>query len=161
MAAVILTVSRRARTCPLTCQGSLAKTFWCAVLIDVMLAGLQLDNVMVHGSWPQPLLKLCDFGFSKREAPPEGDVPTACRTTCGTPEYMAPEVCKWLLPGIPSLNPRGCCCAGQRHLQQGSVPQPASKGAIPLRGWLPDGACESDGSSTPLYLLSRSFLASV
>ena len=47
---------------------------------------LQLDNVLLAGRDPQ-LVKLCDFGYSK-----DGDLESACKTTCGTPEYMAPEV---------------------------------------------------------------------
>ncbi len=46
----------------------------------------QLDNVLLSGRDPQ-LVKLCDFGYSK-----DGDLESACKTTCGTPEYMAPEV---------------------------------------------------------------------
>ena len=45
----------------------------------------QLDNIMVHGPWPHPQLRICDFGFSKLAG-------SACNTLCGTPEYMAPEV---------------------------------------------------------------------
>ncbi len=48
----------------------------------------QLDNMMLHGTWPSPVLKICDFGFSKDEA---GQ--SVSKSTCGTPEYMAPEVC--------------------------------------------------------------------
>ena len=47
---------------------------------------MQLDNVLLVGSDPQ-LVKLCDFGYSK-----DGTLESACKTTCGTPEYMAPEV---------------------------------------------------------------------
>ena len=49
-------------------------------------ASLQLDNMMVHGFWPWPTIKLCDFGFAKDEARQ-----SACDTSCGTPEYIAPE----------------------------------------------------------------------
>jgi serine/threonine protein kinase len=48
---------------------------------------LQLDNMLLHGPWPRPQLKLCDFGFSKNEV-----VQSVSKSTCGTPEYMAPEV---------------------------------------------------------------------
>lgn len=47
----------------------------------------QLDNMLLHGPWPRPQLKLCDFGFSKNEV-----VQSVSKSTCGTPEYMAPEV---------------------------------------------------------------------
>lgn len=48
---------------------------------------LQLDNILLHGDAPA-ILKLCDFGYSK-----DGAVESDCKTACGTPEYMAPEVC--------------------------------------------------------------------
>jgi serine/threonine-protein kinase SRK2 len=48
---------------------------------------IKLDNMLLHGPWPRPQLKLCDFGFSKNEV-----VQSVSKSTCGTPEYMAPEV---------------------------------------------------------------------
>ena len=48
---------------------------------------MQLDNIMLHGEWPRPILKICDFGYSKDEV---GQ--SVSKSTCGTPEYMAPEV---------------------------------------------------------------------
>ena len=42
---------------------------------------------MLHGAWPRPILKICDFGYSKDEV---GQ--SVSKSTCGTPEYMAPEV---------------------------------------------------------------------
>ena len=48
---------------------------------------LQLDNVLLDGSLPLPIIKMCDFGYSKDE-----DSGSVCKTACGTPEYMAPEV---------------------------------------------------------------------
>jgi len=50
-------------------------------------ASAQLDNIMLHGEWPRPILKICDFGYSKDEV---GQ--SVSKSTCGTPEYMAPEV---------------------------------------------------------------------
>ena len=48
----------------------------------------QLDNVLLQ---TQPdgrvAVKLCDFGYSK-----ELSMWSACKTRCGTPEYVAPEV---------------------------------------------------------------------
>jgi Protein kinase domain len=49
---------------------------------------LQLDNVLLDGSQPLPIIKMCDFGYSKDEV-----AGSLCKTACGTPEYMAPEVC--------------------------------------------------------------------
>ena len=53
-----------------------------------MLPAPQLDNLLLHhpANGGPPQLKLCDFGLSKDEA--EG----AANSSCGTPEYMAPEV---------------------------------------------------------------------
>ncbi len=50
-------------------------------------ACLQLDNVLLDGSLPLPIIKMCDFGYSKDEV-----AGSLCKTACGTPEYMAPEV---------------------------------------------------------------------
>jgi serine/threonine-protein kinase SRK2 len=49
---------------------------------------MQLDNVLLDGSQPLPIIKMCDFGYSKDEV-----AGSLCKTACGTPEYMAPEVC--------------------------------------------------------------------
>lgn len=48
--------------------------------------GAQLDNILLQGDAPA-VLKLCDFGYSK-----DGNLESDCKTACGTPEYMAPEV---------------------------------------------------------------------
>ncbi len=48
---------------------------------------LQLDNMLLHGRGPRPMLRICDFGYSKDEL---GQ--SVSKSTCGTPEYMAPEV---------------------------------------------------------------------
>ncbi len=53
---------------------------WCICLS-------QLDNMLLHGGGLRPLLKLCDFGFSHVEVATK-----QCDSSCGTPEYMAPEV---------------------------------------------------------------------
>lgn len=52
----------------------------------VCVCFLQLDNILLHGDAPA-ILKLCDFGYSK-----DGETESDCKTACGTPEYMAPEV---------------------------------------------------------------------
>ena len=41
---------------------------------------------MLHGELPNATLRLCDFGFSKSSDQ------SVCKSMCGTPEYMAPEV---------------------------------------------------------------------
>ena len=51
-------------------------------------ARAQLDNVLLDGASPRPNIKLCDFGYSKDEV-----TQSVCKTACGTPEYMSPEVC--------------------------------------------------------------------
>lgn len=48
---------------------------------------IKLDNVLLDGSLPLPIIKMCDFGYSKDEV-----AGSLCKTACGTPEYMAPEV---------------------------------------------------------------------
>ena len=56
-------------------------------ILQPALCNVQLDNIMLHGDWPRPILKICDFGYSKDEV---GQ--SVSKSTCGTPEYMAPEV---------------------------------------------------------------------
>ena len=59
---------------------------------------------MLKGQWPDVSLKMCDFGYSKDESKQ-----SVSKSTCGTPEYMAPEV----LFEVP-LNrclPLPCCAA--------------------------------------------------
>ena len=52
---------------------------------DVMHRDIKPDNILCTGL-PSPLaLKLIDFGLSRR-------IRTGCRTICGTPSYMAPEL---------------------------------------------------------------------
>lgn len=48
---------------------------------------IKLDNILLHGRGQRPVVKICDFGYSKDEV--AGSI---CKTACGTPEYMAPEV---------------------------------------------------------------------
>ncbi len=58
-----------------------------ALCLRQVLIALQLDNVLLDGSQPLPIIKMCDFGYSKDEV-----AGSLCKTACGTPEYMAPEV---------------------------------------------------------------------
>ncbi|KAL0031961.1 hypothetical protein WJX79_009132 [Trebouxia sp. C0005] len=48
---------------------------------------IKLENTLLMDLSERPLVKLCDFGYSKDEY--QG---SACKTLCGTPEYVAPEV---------------------------------------------------------------------
>jgi serine/threonine-protein kinase SRK2 len=57
----------------------------CRLMANVV--AMQLDNVLLHGRGERPVVKICDFGYSKDEV--AGSI---CKTACGTPEYMAPEV---------------------------------------------------------------------
>lgn len=68
------------RQTPLICMSTYASRY-----ADVVSA--QLDNVLLHGRGERPVVKICDFGYSKDEV--AGSI---CKTACGTPEYMAPEV---------------------------------------------------------------------
>ena len=56
--------------------------------MDARMETWQVDNVLLH--WvpgaQRPILKLCDFSFSREQSDTE-----PFETTCGTPEYMAPE----------------------------------------------------------------------
>ena len=47
---------------------------------------IKLENTLLDGSKPRPLVKLCDFGYSKHI---DGSRP---KTKVGTPGYTAPEV---------------------------------------------------------------------
>lgn len=62
------------------------------------LSIMQLDNLLLHhpANGGPPQLKLCDFGLSKDE------MESAANSSCGTPEYMAPEVCVAFVLLFPS-----------------------------------------------------------
>ena len=74
---------------PSSDAGLIAAAFSSAVgLSEPQLCGIaQLDNVLLDGRQPRPNVKLCDFGYSKDEV-----TQSVCKTACGTPEYMSPEV---------------------------------------------------------------------
>ena len=82
---------------------SWSQLYW-KVSDALLLPIAQLDNMLLHGPWPRPQLKLCDFGFSKNEV-----VQSVSKSTCGTPEYMAPEV-GTVSPSCQQLVTR-CPCA--------------------------------------------------
>ena len=46
--------------------------------------------MLLHNVGQSEMLKLCDFGYSKDDG--LGTEASGCKTACGTPEYMAPEV---------------------------------------------------------------------
>ena len=46
--------------------------------------------MLLHNAGNSEMLKLCDFGYSKDDG--LGTEASGCKTACGTPEYMAPEV---------------------------------------------------------------------
>lgn len=53
------------------------------------IVAAQLDNILLHddpATCERPIIKLADWGFSKNEAL------SCCDTSCGTPEYIAPEL---------------------------------------------------------------------
>ena len=49
---------------------------------------IKLENRLIGGSRPGTLIKICDFGYSKR---PEVEQ-SQCKSIVGTPAYLAPEV---------------------------------------------------------------------
>lgn len=49
---------------------------------------IKLENTLIGGKRPGTLVKICDFGYSKR---PEVEQ-SQCKSTVGTPAYLAPEV---------------------------------------------------------------------
>ena len=49
---------------------------------------VKLENTLIGGSRPGTLVKICDFGYSKR---PEVEQ-SQCKSIVGTPAYLAPEV---------------------------------------------------------------------
>lgn len=48
---------------------------------------IKLENILLQSGARRPLVKLCDFGYSKHE---EWD--SAPKSTVGTPDYMSPEI---------------------------------------------------------------------
>lgn len=58
--------------------------------LGIVNRDIKLENLLLlpHPVDPHaPLLKLCDFGLSKDEY-----ADSLCKTSCGTPEYIPPEV---------------------------------------------------------------------
>lgn len=49
---------------------------------------IKLENTLIGGTRPGTLVKICDFGYSKR---PEVEQ-SQCKSIVGTPAYLAPEV---------------------------------------------------------------------
>lgn len=61
----------------------------CTAGMSAFLGYAQVDNVLLH--WvpgaQRPILKLCDFSFSREQLRSQ-----PCKSACGTPEYMSPQV---------------------------------------------------------------------
>lgn len=60
--------------------------------LGIVNRDIKLENVLISGELAagvdaKPQLKLADFGYSKDEL-----CDSVCKTACGTPEYVAPEV---------------------------------------------------------------------
>ena len=59
--------------------------------LGIVNRDIKLENVLISGETvgpdARPQLKLADFGYSKDEL-----CDSVCKTACGTPEYVAPEV---------------------------------------------------------------------
>lgn len=49
---------------------------------------IKLENTLLSGPSPVTLLKICDFGYSKSQQAES----SKCKSTVGTPAYLAPEV---------------------------------------------------------------------
>lgn len=58
----------------------------CASL-HMTAASAVLQNALLDGTPERPLLKICDFGYSKNE-----HMDSAPKSLSGTPDYLAPEV---------------------------------------------------------------------
>jgi len=101
----------------------------------------QLDNLMLKGQWPDVSLKMCDFGYSKDESKQ-----SVSKSTCGTPEYMAPEVLFEVRLQHCTLLPCYAGVHGQPHTR-GSPPTSTTCCAIP-----DCSPCSSHNAGT-LYLL--------
>lgn len=48
---------------------------------------IKLENILLDGTKPRPLVKICDFGYSKND-----NFDSIAKSAVGTPEYIAPEV---------------------------------------------------------------------
>lgn len=55
--------------------------------VGIVNRDIKLENALLLDNGPTPVLKLCDFGYSKNEK-----LDSACKTAAGTPEYVAPEM---------------------------------------------------------------------
>ena len=68
-------------------EGKLDRALW--LLQGVANRDLKLENLLLDRDGrdgTRPLLKICDFGYSKHE------MNSSAKTGVGTPVYMAPEV---------------------------------------------------------------------
>ena len=73
------------QACPDTSDGELDQAP-CSNLQGVASRDIKLENTLLDSS-PRPLVKICDFGYSKHEK-----FQSAPGSRVGTPAYLAPEV---------------------------------------------------------------------
>ena len=70
---------------------------------------LQLDNMMLHGTWPSPVLKICDFG----ELLSRDEQSMACTILPHPPTYgvlqTAADSALVLIQGSPRTRPASLC----------------------------------------------------
>ena len=93
-----------------------------------------LQNALLDGTRERPLLKICDFGYSKNE-----HLDSKPKSLSGTPDYIAPEVptprcCPpppRFLPGGHPRAQRPWSAAGHQKHQAHQAAKPSGRGCTP------------------------------